>query len=84
MNSGLVSDPNLLRMRREELLPSSSPLSFPKKPQIHHSAWPPQVADHLVPNQILGFFEFQGERERGKLSVFKGLKKPLSAQIQEN
>jgi hypothetical protein len=22
------------------------------------------VADHLVPNQILGFFEFQGERER--------------------
>jgi hypothetical protein len=40
------------------------------------------VADYLVPNQILGFFEFQGERERGKFFVFKGLQKPLSAQIQ--
>jgi hypothetical protein len=40
--------------------------------------------EHLVPNQVLGFFEFQGERERGKFSVFKGLQKPLSAQIQGN
>jgi hypothetical protein len=48
------------------------------------SAWPTQVADHLVPNQVLGFFEFFRERERGKFSVFKGLQKPLSAQIQGN
>jgi hypothetical protein len=34
-------------------------------------------------NQVLGFFEFQGERERGKFSVFRGLQKPSSAQIQE-
>jgi hypothetical protein len=40
------------------------------------------VADHLVPNQVLGFFEFFRERERGKFSVFKGLQKPLSAHIQ--
>jgi hypothetical protein len=33
------------------------------------------VADHLVPNQILGFFVFFRERERGKVSVFKGLQK---------
>jgi hypothetical protein len=24
------------------------------------------MADHLVPNQITVFFEFQGERERGR------------------
>jgi hypothetical protein len=42
------------------------------------------VADHLVPNQVLGFFEFFRERERGKIFVFKGLQKPLSAQIQSN
>jgi len=35
------------------------------------------VADHLVPNQVLGFFEFFRERERGKFSVFKGLQKPF-------
>ena len=51
-------------------------------PKSQPSAWPPQVADHLVPKQITGFFEFQGERERGKFSVFKGLHKPLSAQLQ--
>src|SRR5689334_12713815 len=56
------------------------PLSFPQKPS---SVWPPQVADHLIPNQVLGFFEFFRERERGKFSVFKGLQKPLSAQIQD-
>ncbi len=37
--------------------------------------------EHLVPNQVLGFFEFFGERERGRFSVFKGLQEPLSAQI---
>jgi len=52
-------------------------------PQKGRTAWPTQVADHLVPNQILGFFEFFREIERGKYSVFKGLQKPLSAQIQE-
>jgi hypothetical protein len=44
-------------------------------------AWPPQVADHLVPNHVLGFFEFQGERERGKVSVFKGLQKTLVCRL---
>jgi hypothetical protein len=39
-------------------------------------AWPTQVVDHLVPNQVLGFFEFFRERERGKFSVFKGLQEP--------
>jgi hypothetical protein len=57
-------------------------LSFPKKPEIPHSAWPTQVADHLIPNQVLGFFEFFRERERRKFFVFKGLQKPLSTQIQ--
>jgi hypothetical protein len=33
------------------------------------------VADHLVPNQVLGFFEFFREKEREKYSVFKGLQK---------
>jgi hypothetical protein len=56
-------------------LPSAL-LSFSKKPKSELSAWPPQVADHLVPNQVLGFFEFFRERERGKFSVFKGLQKP--------
>jgi hypothetical protein len=42
------------------------------------------VADHLIPNQVTGVFEFQGERQRGKYSVFKGLENPLSAQIQRN
>jgi hypothetical protein len=37
----------------------------------------------MVPNQVLKTFEFQGEREREKFSVFQGLQKPLSAQIQE-
>jgi hypothetical protein len=58
----------------------SSPSLFQKA----NPAWPTQVADHLVPNQVLGFFEFFREKERGKFSVFKGLQKPLSAQIQEN
>jgi len=42
------------------------------------------VAGHLVPNQVLGFFEFFREREKGELFVFKGLQKPLSAQIHGN
>jgi hypothetical protein len=67
-------------------LPAEQPTEgFPSLslPQKAGPAWPPQVADHLVPNQVLGFFEFFRERERGKFSVFKGLQKPLSAQIQE-
>jgi predicted DNA-binding protein with PD1-like motif len=43
-----------------------------------------KVAGHLFPNQVTDVFEFQGERERRKFSIFKGLQKPLSAQIQEN
>jgi hypothetical protein len=61
------------------LLSNLFPLSFPKSLEIRYSAWPTQVADHLVPNQVLGFFEFFREREKGKYSVFKGLQKPLSA-----
>jgi hypothetical protein len=64
----------------DSLLPSL----FLKKPKTWFPAWPTQVADHLVPNQVLGFFEFFRERERGKFFAFKGLQKPLSAQIQGN
>jgi hypothetical protein len=32
-------------------------------------------AKNLVTNRISGFYEFQGERERGKPSIFKGLGK---------
>jgi hypothetical protein len=53
-------------------------------PQKAAPARPTQVADHLVPNQISVVFEFFRERERGKFSIFKGLQKPLSAQIQGN
>jgi hypothetical protein len=73
----------MLQENREQLprAPGLPSLPFPKKPLPHGR---PSVADHLVPNQVLGFFEFFRERERGKFSVFKGLQKPLSAQIQEN
>jgi hypothetical protein len=40
------------------------------------------MADHLVPNQVLGFFEFFRERERGKRFGIKSLQKLFSAQIQ--
>jgi hypothetical protein len=33
------------------------------------------VADHLVPNQVLGFFEFFRERERGEVFCFQRLAK---------
>ena len=52
------------------------PSLFPKKPKIQDFRLVPQVADHLVPNQVLGFFEFFTEREREKLFVSKGLQKP--------
>jgi hypothetical protein len=58
-------------------------LSFSPNSYKSGFQWPPQVADHLIPNRILRLFEFQGERERGKFSVFKGLQKPLPAQIQK-
>jgi len=67
--------PNLFHYRFGVILP----LSFSQK---SHPAWLTQVADHLVPNQVLGFFEFFRERERGKFFIFKGLQKPLSAQMQ--
>ena len=54
--------------------------TFARFLRVRQSGFNP--AEHMVPNEVLGFFEFQGERERGKLSVFKGLQKPLSAQIQ--
>jgi hypothetical protein len=50
---------------------SKLPLSFLKKP---HSACPTHVADHLVPNQVLGFFEFFRERERGRFLFSKACK----------
>jgi hypothetical protein len=34
--------------------------------------WPTQMADHLVPNQVLGFFEFFRERE-GEVFCFQRL-----------
>jgi hypothetical protein len=37
----------------------------------------------LVANRTLGFLKFR-EKERGEVFYFKGLQKPLSAQIQEN
>jgi hypothetical protein len=55
------------------------PLAFVCFPSLLSSKKPArmaeQVADHLVPNQVLGFFEFFRERERGKFCVFKGLQK---------
>jgi hypothetical protein len=35
------------------------------------------VAAHLVPNQVLGFFEFFRERERGEVFCFQRLTKAL-------
>jgi hypothetical protein len=37
------------------------------------------VADHLVPNQVLGFFEFQGEREGGFCLFSKACKALIGA-----
>jgi hypothetical protein len=36
------------------------------------------MADHLVPNQVLGFFEFQGEREKGEDFCFQRLAKAFN------
>jgi hypothetical protein len=47
--------------------------SFPKS-QTPHSR--PQVADHLVPNRILGLFEFR-EKERGGRGLFSKACKSL-------
>jgi hypothetical protein len=55
----------------------------PKKPKNSLSRMADPGGRPPGPNQVLGFFEFFRERERGKFSVFKGLQKPLSAQIQE-
>jgi hypothetical protein len=57
----------------------NSPTLSPKKAEILDSAWPPQVVDPLVPNQVLGFFELFRESKRGKFSVFKSLQKLFSA-----
>jgi hypothetical protein len=40
-------------------------LALSLSPQKAVPHWPPQVADHLVPNQVLGFFEFFRKREGG-------------------
>jgi hypothetical protein len=56
------------------------PLS-PRKLKSRIPRMADQVVEHLFPNRISGFFEFC--RERGRF-VFKGLQKPLSAQIQRN
>jgi hypothetical protein len=50
------------------------PSLFPKKPKILPTAWPTQVVDHLIPNQVLGFFEFFRERERGSFLFSKACK----------
>ena len=59
-------------------------LSFPKIRKSDTPAWLTQVADHRAPNGVSGFLEFFRERERGSFLFFKGLQKPLSAQIQRN
>jgi hypothetical protein len=46
----------------------SLPSLFPPKAV---PAWPTQVADHLIPNQVLGFFEFFREREGGSFLFSK-------------
>jgi hypothetical protein len=47
---------------------------FPSLFQKAGSAWSPQVADHQVPNQVLGFFEFFREREGGSFLFSKACK----------
>jgi len=55
-----------------------SHLTFPTKLRRPENAgWQTQVVDHLVPNQVRGSFESLGESERGKFSVFKGLREAL-------
>jgi hypothetical protein len=55
-----------------EFLAVALPLSsFPfKKPEFQSL----RMADHLVPNQVLGFFEFFRERERGRFLFSKACK----------
>jgi hypothetical protein len=48
----------------------------PKSRKTHTPPWLTQVADHLVPNQVLGFFEFFRERE-GKEFLFSKACKSL-------
>jgi hypothetical protein len=48
-------------------------LSF-QKPKIRSVHGRPQVANHLVPNQVLGFFEFFREREGGRFLLSKACK----------
>jgi hypothetical protein len=72
VGSGKINDQ--LRVWREvPFLSSSFSPSLPSPQKADHplSAWPPQVADHLVPNQVLGFFEFQGKREGGSFLFSK-------------
>ena len=54
-----------------------------KKPQIWCSAWPTQVVDPLVPNQILGFFDFLGKREE-EVFCFQELAQALIGADSEN
>jgi hypothetical protein len=53
----------------------SVPLSLSQKAENPTLRTPTQVAAHLVPNQVLGFFEFFRERERGEVFCFQRLAK---------
>jgi hypothetical protein len=70
-----------MQLTEGDLSLGALPLSLSPKAATPYGR--PRV-DHLIPNQVLGFFEFFGERERGKFFLFKGLQKSLSAQIQRN
>jgi hypothetical protein len=50
------------------------PLSLSQKGRKSQKSQKSSMADHLVPNQVLGFFEFQGERERGSFLFSKACK----------
>jgi hypothetical protein len=81
----------ILIVQRRVTEPKSQPTSFslhrfslsPQKAENPTSAWPPQVADHLVPNQVLGFLN-SSRKERGGSFLFSKATKTLSAQIQRS
>lgn len=51
--------------------------SLSQKPKSQHFRMAAQVADHLIPNQVLGFFEFFREGKRGGNFLFSKACKSL-------
>jgi len=62
---------------------SGLPLTFPKNVRNLTFSSRTQVSDHLVPNQVLGFFEFFREREGGEF-YFQRLAKAFIGADSEN